>query len=80
MCTAGQRVLLTITGPGPSFLKYENLGRAAIPESDIGYCLDIRISTNRMLDTGYQNRISESDIIRQIIKNPLDGNAKLKTA
>ena len=29
MCTAGQRVLLTITGPGPTFLKYSNLGRVA---------------------------------------------------
>ena len=37
MCTAGQRVLLTITGPGPSFLKYKNLGRASDPKGTMSY-------------------------------------------
>ena len=37
MCTARQRVWLTITGPGPSFLKHVNLGRAADPKGTMSY-------------------------------------------
>ena len=37
MCIAGQRLSLTITGPGPSFLKYQNLGRGADPKGTMSY-------------------------------------------
>ena len=37
MCTAGQRVSLTITGPGPSFFLYKNLCRAADPKGTMSY-------------------------------------------
>ena len=47
----------------------------AIFDSGIGYQILSRHS-DRISDIGY--RISESDIIRQMIKKPLDGNAKLK--
>ena len=49
--------------------------RIAIFNSGIGYQILSR-HTDRISDIGY--RISESDIIRQMIKKPLDGNAKLK--
>ena len=46
MCTAGQRVLLTITGPGPSFLEYPNLGRAADPKGTMSYRTEGGISVH----------------------------------
>ena len=49
--------------------------RIAILNSGIGYQI-LSSHTDRILDTGY--RISESDIIRQMIKKLLDGSAKLK--
>ena len=44
MCAAGQRVLLTIAGPGPSFLKHQNLGRAADPKGMMSYRKEGEIS------------------------------------
>ena len=49
--------------------------RIAIFNSGIGYQILSRY-TDRISDIGYQ--ISESDIIRQMMKTPLEGNAKLK--
>ena len=54
----------------------KGIGRQiAIFDSGIGYQILSRY-TDRILDIGYW--ISELDIIRQMIKKPLDGKAKLK--
>ena len=49
--------------------------RIAIFRSGIG-CRILSRHIDRILDIGY--RISESDILRQMIKKPLDGNAEWK--
>ena len=48
MCTAGQRVSLTITGPGPSFFQYIGIvlgGGASIGKSRNGLILGVQYNT-----------------------------------
>ena len=71
----GQKSELLQTWDGKDAIDHYCIGRRiAILNSGIGYQILTR-HTDQISDIRY--RISESDIIRQMIKNPIDGNAKL---